>query len=359
MKLQEGRSMELKWDVGTAYELFSSLYVIHDASYFGVRASWAAGVRSRIPAESRELFSNTLDFFKIPICWIYGLPGPKSGASAIEKLEEIGPGGILADVIFAEKDKEKEKDSPYAKIIGAQKWDDSDLEDVVDLMKKHGKNRPDRKKLAVWLDWLTKYEEFGRLFIDGVTEYYENFFREEEKRIGPALSAGLARAKELSKTLDHLELLEELSQGIKSEPLLEHDELVLIPSFWLSPFVMLGEISEQTGFMQFGARPHDASLIPGDSVPDSLSVGLQALSDHTRLKVLKLVSKSPMSQTEIAKALRLRTPTISHHMKTLRMAGLVTRTIDDDDPNNTRFSARDGRIDELCESIKEFLSRED
>lgn len=42
---------KLYWDFGTAYDLFLSLHVLHEPDIFGLKASWAAGVRSRIPSE--------------------------------------------------------------------------------------------------------------------------------------------------------------------------------------------------------------------------------------------------------------------------------------------------------------------
>ena len=43
----EDNDITLLWDIGTAYEFFISLYVLHEPEKFGVRASWAAGIRSR------------------------------------------------------------------------------------------------------------------------------------------------------------------------------------------------------------------------------------------------------------------------------------------------------------------------
>jgi DNA-binding transcriptional ArsR family regulator len=348
--------MKIEWDLGTAYELFSSLYVIHDPGYFGVRASWAAGVRSRIPQEARELFTDVLEHLKSPVAWIYELPEPKTASVAVQQLESMDDAEVLPKLIFAGPGGEC-KDVVLRRVIEKRSWTEDDFNEIAAEQKEHhGKtHRVDRKKLSKWLEWLARPEDFGRRFVGGISEYYENFFREEEKRISPALKSGLEHAKALAKTMASEELLEELSQGIKSESFMDFETIVLIPSFWLSPFVMIASMQDDFGFVLFGARPHDDSLIPGETVPDSLSAGLQALSDHTRLKILKLISEQPLTQTEIAKKLRLRTPTINHHLKMLRMASLVTKAYLDEDPGNVRYSIRPGRVDELCESIKEFM----
>jgi hypothetical protein len=44
------------------------------------------------------------------------------------------------------------------------------------------------------------------------------------------------------------------------------------------------------------------------------------MSDSTLLSILRSVGETPMTQAEIVRKLRLRPPTISHHLKSLRRA---------------------------------------
>ena len=48
----------LEWDLGAGYDLFISLDVLHHPGLFGLRASWAAGVRSRLSVEERKILEN-------------------------------------------------------------------------------------------------------------------------------------------------------------------------------------------------------------------------------------------------------------------------------------------------------------
>jgi len=50
---------------------------------------------------------------------------------------------------------------------------------------------------------------------------------------------------------------------------------------------------------------------------------LRALSDPTRLRLLKLLSEEPRTPQALAHELKLSLPTVSHHMRELRLAGLV------------------------------------
>ena len=49
----------------------------------------------------------------------------------------------------------------------------------------------------------------------------------------------------------------------------------------------------------------------------------QALSDQTRQKILKLLSKRKMCVSEICKNFEITQPSVSHHLDVLKKAGLV------------------------------------
>src|SRR5690348_10769588 len=85
----EAKEITLLWDWGTAYELFVSLNVLHNPEHHGVRASWAAGIRSRIPPTERKFLEEVISFVNYPLSWIYRLPGPKDAISAIWALRQI------------------------------------------------------------------------------------------------------------------------------------------------------------------------------------------------------------------------------------------------------------------------------
>ena len=80
----------LLWDEGTAYDLFVSLRVLHRPSSFGVRPSWAAGVRSRLPAAQRSVLEKVQSFLPVPLSWLYLLPAEaKTAAGALLTLAQL------------------------------------------------------------------------------------------------------------------------------------------------------------------------------------------------------------------------------------------------------------------------------
>jgi len=71
-----------------------------------------------------------------------------------------------------------------------------------------------------------------------------------------------------------------------------------------------------------GARP----LTREDA--ETLAATLRAVADPTRLQLLSLIASAPGGEAcvcDLADALGLRQPTISHHLKLLVDAGLLTR----------------------------------
>ena len=53
----------IHWDWGTAYDLFASLHVLHHPEKFGLRGSWAAGVRSRLTVPQRTILEDSQKLF--------------------------------------------------------------------------------------------------------------------------------------------------------------------------------------------------------------------------------------------------------------------------------------------------------
>ena len=174
----------------------------------------------------------------------------------------------------------------------------------------------------------------------------------------PALQASAERAKALVAERPLAEALNELSQGIRYDvdKVDQIQELVMIPSFWTTPLSFLGPIGsgpERWAFL-FGGRPVEMSLVPGEMVPDVLYQTLKALADPTRLRILRYLSEEPLTPAELARRLRLRPPTVIHHLDALRLARLVHVTLSH---QGRRYEARQEAIDATCDLLDKFLNR--
>ena len=342
----------LSWMNGTAGDFFVSLYVVHNPDVVGLPAPWAAGVRSRLPDRMQMILRDTTKFLIAPLPWLAALPEPRSAQSALAALDATPVDERLAALVLNPWDRCDAEDV-LKRILEQRSWDEEDA-DIVRKSCEKGGLRVSRKDTASWLSWWTKPEEFGRLFLDALHAYYDVFFREEERRIQGTLRGALDDAQKRSEHSNVSDLLERLSQGLRFQSFSRAEEIVLSPSYWCTPLIVEGRIGQGRQLILFGARPEDASLVPGGTVPDALSQGLGALSDGTRLRMLQALAQERLTQAEIARKLRLRAPTITHHLRVLRLAGLVA--LDFSVKEEKRYSLRRDRPQEIFKGLSTFLN---
>jgi DNA-binding transcriptional ArsR family regulator len=339
----------LSWDVGTAYEFFVSLYVLHEPENYDLRPSWAAKIRSRIPMTERTFLEETLDFINFPLAWLYRLPQPKNAVTVLYALQQIPPeqrGRVLLDLEPGIRPESK----CLLDIAARRSWDKNNLAVLVPILcaNGHGTNE---QSLIKFLNWWARPEDFGNLLLSGLQAYYQAFFEQEEKRVGPVLELGLEHAKQLAGQLTIPDLIAALSQGVRfTEDL--GSELVIIPTYWMTPLVHLGELGKGQKMFMFGARPATMSAIPGELVPDGLLISLKALADPTRLKILCYLNQEELTPSELSRRLNLRAPTVTHHLKELRLAGLVNLTLHGQEK---LYRARLEALDAMQVDLKGFL----
>ncbi len=356
-------SPSIVWDFGTAYELFISLHVLHEPDYFGIRPSYAAGVRSRIPAAERKLLEEVYPITGVPLQWLTTLPSPKDAISALWALKQIPPAQRLltlqrVDEVCEYDDKETQEkhtrmNEMLMRIAHEGKWKSEDTEF---FMKIFGKKHTLKKEaLERALDWWSRPEDLGEGYLSALQSYYQAFFEEEEKRIAPALKAGFDRAQELAATLSFGDLFNELSQGLQLGGEMNASKYILAPAFWSTPLVFFERIDRNTMLLVYGARPADMSVIPGETVPDGLVRSLKALADPTRLKILRYLANEGLTPSEIARRLQLRPPTVTHHLKELRLAGLVEVGLMNDE---NRYTVRRQALAAVYENLNSFLEIE-
>lgn len=345
----ENTPTTLRWDIGTAYELFISLGVLHNPEHHGIRASWAAGVRSRIPPTERKFLEEVATFINFPISWVYRLSEPKDAMNAIWAFRQIPAERRMIDLLDVEHWDRPDVKEMILKIAEQRAWSNRDLTRMKDLFKeKHGE---DIKGLDKYLDWWARPDEFGEMMLNALQAYYLAYFSEEEKRVAPVLRDALALAQQKAQSLSVTDLIADLSQGLHFDKLTVK-ELIIIPVFCITPLVIMDEIDENLGMFLFGARPATMSAIPGELVPDGLLRALKALSDPTRLKIIHFLTHEELTPSELSRRLSLRAPTLTHHLSELRLAGLVNLTLKGQEK---LYSLRLEAIEETFGNLQSFL----
>jgi ArsR family transcriptional regulator len=307
--------------------------------------------RRRSILETASLF-----LFEPPYAWLDTLPDPKDAADVIDALECIPPESRLPALSLG-PDVPPAAQEVLLGVARRQRWDSADVESLkrayaTDSIIAPSPMAPDTA-LACW----ARAAEFGEGYVHALRHYHEVFFEEDESRVRPALESGLTRAQDLAERLTPLDLLEELSHGLRVFEETPVDEWCLIPSFWVSPLTMFAPVRLKPARWAFifDARPLDASLVPGEVVPNTLLAALKGLSDPTRLRILRLLQEQPLTSTQLARHLRLRAPTVIHHLHALRRGGLVQLT---EATGDLRYSTRLEALRTTLRRLEAFLPGE-
>lgn len=342
---------ELSWDSGSAYDFFISLFVLHYADEFGLRPSWTAGVRQRLSADSREFLLRLFSFSGVPLDWVLSLPAPKDAAAALEAIAALPPAERLPTLTLP-AEIPAEVRATLAAIARRGSWSEAEAESLRLNYRRRGQP-PTPAALTYLLRTWAEAEQSGETLLSALQEYQQVFFADEEARLRPALEAGLQRGRDLAARLSLEALVEELSHGIHLADLDTFSDLVLAPSYWTSPRIFLTKPAPGKLLLVYGARPEFESVAPGAEASDALVLALKSLADPTRLRILRHLTSSPLTPSELARRLRLRPPTVIHHLRLLRLAGLVHVIIGEQDEK--RYTTRQESLKSIYSAVEDFL----
>lgn len=345
---------KIHWDIGTAYDLFISLRILHDPESYGVRASWAAGVRSRVPAESREVLNRTAVLRLLPIALINSLKEPKDSAQLMAKLRSIPAGEILETLANVPGMPEQMKEL-FLSTAPGKKWSREDIQLFIQRFGMED-NKQTRQIFSTMNEAWANRKEFGEKLLLGLQAYIDTFFAEEEQRFLPVLQQELSYARMRAGSRPLPAMLEELTAGVRYGDFEHLTDIVLAPTFWGSPFMFSEHLTETKMIVLFGARPGTMSIIPGEVVPDGLLRGMKAMADPTRLRILRYLAQEPQTASELSKVLRLRPPTVTHHLTQLRLAGMVQVHLDPD--GERKYSARYEGFEDTQDLLNRFVRGE-
>jgi DNA-binding transcriptional ArsR family regulator len=341
------------WDWGTAYDLFVSLHVLHEPGRFGLRPFWAAGVRSRLSQEDRDTLEQSQAVIWGPFDWVGDLPQPRDSAAVLNALQQMLPENRLP--VLAQGSGIPERAATLLQAVASRgAWEARDQENLREAYQAAGMALPS-KVLATILEVWAEAGAFGVRYLNALQAYREVFFAEEEERIGESLQTALAQAQERAEQIPLQALIEELSHGVRLDRELNERELVLAPSYWISPLVVFKRLRQDRALFLFGARPADVSLVPGEVVPEGMLRVLKTLGDPTRLRILRYLAQERITPAELARRLRLRAPTVTHHLNQLRLAGLVYLTLSEGERS---YTARSEAVEEAVGVLRRFLAGE-
>lgn len=343
---------EIHFETGSAYDFFISLIVLHNPADFGLRPSWAAGVRSRLPAPQREFFERSLPFLGVPLAWLHDLPLPsKNTAAVLEEVEQIPPAERLPRLTLT-PDLRPEVQNALREIAASGKASPA-AADLLRAELQAKRHPPPPGTLEHWIAAWSNPAAFGEAWLAALRAYFNLYFGEEENRLQPLLENGLAEARRLIESLPLPQVVEKLTRGVSIEEIQQVQHLTLIPSYWSTPFIFFQRLHGERALLVFGCRPAHLSLAGGGAVPLTMVDTFKALGDPTRLRILRFLARQPLTPAALAERLRLRAPTVIHHLNALRRAGLVHIRLDAS--GERRYDLRREGLQEALTTLQTFL----
>ena len=189
-----------------------------------------------------------------------------------------------------------------------------------------------RRLRAALRSWLERYEPL-------------------EERIRRALERDLALRAADRATLEPAQLVERTTGGIRflADPGVRR--VILAPSYFGRPY---NTVFAANGWRLFCYPIADSAIAEPDRFLPPLSALrlYRALGDETRLRILKLLSERDHYLTELAQQLELSKPTVKHHLRQLRVAGLVTLT---EEGALTYYSLRPEGLEAAGKEVRDYL----
>ncbi|MEO5951587.1 MAG: DUF5937 family protein, partial [Chloroflexia bacterium] len=350
-------------DWGTAYELMFSLHTILRPKEHGIPAPWAAGVRKRLSQQSQAdltmFFSMPFGYLAYsPIHLILRMEGPKTVSRFLDLVEAI-PDNEFSHKIHLPIVGDESLKRLMDKAAEGKRMTDVDVEEYRRIIAQTaGRGAPTAAEIRKMFSELGNSANTKKRWLSLLREYQTVYFAEEEKRVAPALEKMLADAQKLSKMTTVPDLIERLSNGFTLSQDFELQRLVLVPSVWSHPFVFRFEPADKELFVAWGAHPVGYKLVPGEIVPEDALLVLRAMSDPTRLRLLRLLSVEPRSPQSLAIELKLSLPTVSHHMRELRIAGLIRIELAGKG-RESKYTVRWPSAQRAFEQLEEFVMRSD
>ena len=314
--VEKERSLALRVDWAPAYELVLSLSTfVHFGrghSLLDLGQSWAVEVRAQLPHEllqrlSRKPVAKAFREYEVDrlMLLVEAAPGPRDASTFVSWFGSLTAGAAYE--CLAPRAPEPGPQLPHDFV----EWRDA-IGDV----------------LAGWND-----------------SYFHS--------INPAILTGLedtaARLCKRAPSADPVELVDEVTNGLLIERSETMQHVILVPQYHNRPYNDSVEIRDGTLIM------FPCDVLPADShlPPPRLMRLTHALSDESRLRMLRFLRRGPCSLTEVARYVGLSQPTVHHHLTQLRAAGLVQVHVTDACPS--RYSLRPYALEQLSTQLGSYL----
>lgn len=179
--------------------------------------------------------------------------------------------------------------------------------------------------------------------------WYEQYFRHVEHKILPLLIEDASEKKMLESKMDPISLIEYASGGVVFEEIKDLKTIVLLPTVHNRPINTYCFYTNMV-IVQY---PVDVPLEDENEPPMVLLRMTRALSDPTRLRLLRYVAHEPKTLWEMQSDLNQSREMLMHHLLILRVAGLLRIHLRGE--QDERFSIRPDGAAELQMFLESYI----
>lgn len=321
MKLDEGESeraagegLELAVDWAPAYELlmsFSSFVFSRMHALLDLGPGWVREVRERLPHDlaaqlsRKSVTANLKEHGDLLLLLVRVCPGERDARGYLDWLASLSPGDAY--------------------------------EALVQRLPEDGPGLP--RDFGAWRD----------RSVELLKAWEAAYFCHFDAGILDGLAANAASISARAGSVPVQRLVEEVTNGILIEPSPGLRTLTLVPQYHHRPYNT--DATEQSGLIIL--YPAEVGPRPADLPPAGLMRLTHALSDESRLRILRFLASGPCTLTEVARFAGLSQPTVHHHLVQLRAAGLVRVHFVISSPS--RYSLRPHALDQLSQQLGAYL----
>ncbi|ASA21871.1 ArsR/SmtB family transcription factor [Paenibacillus donghaensis] len=179
--------------------------------------------------------------------------------------------------------------------------------------------------------------------------WHEHYFRRVEHKILPLLIEDASEKKMLESKMAPMALIEYASGGVVIEDIPDLRTIVLLPTYHNRP-INTYCFYKTLMIVQY---PVDVPMEDEAEPPTVLLRMTKALSDPTRLRLLRYVAREPKTLWEMQSDLGQSSEMLMHHLLMLRVAGLLRIHLRGD--SDERFSIRPDGASELQMFLESYI----
>ncbi len=167
--------------------------------------------------------------------------------------------------------------------------------------------------------------EYGQRLLDVVERFDQEVWRHNaDEAMGPVARDVAHRNQQLADGADVGAVVLEATNGFElpDDPTIR--EIVLLPSYWFRPWLVVGNIGVDGLEVMSTPVADEFIALPSEVPPPALLKLFKALGDAGRLALLRRMTSGPISLGQAATELDVAKATAHHHLAILRQAGLVS-----------------------------------